>query len=110
MKSYKRKKFIKDKRVQMANDDKGGAVKKKPRVPTPLKREKQDAKKNFANRVKKSRIHTARVAHQKATVPEEKSSLLKVLYSLIDKAAKSGVFKRNKANRLKSRLANKTAK
>jgi small subunit ribosomal protein S20 len=92
----------------MANENKGGEVKKKPRVPTPLKREKQDAKKNFANRVRKSRIHTARIAHQKAGSPEEKTTLLKVLFSLIDKAAKTGVFKRNKADRLKSRLANKS--
>jgi small subunit ribosomal protein S20 len=91
----------------MANEEKGGEVKKRPRVPTPAKRHKQDAKKNLANRIRKSRIHTARVAHQKATAPEEKASILKLLYSLIDKAAKTGVFKRNKANRLKSRLANK---
>ena len=77
-------------------------VKKKTKTPTALKRHKQDLKKNFNNRVWKSRILTARTAFAEAKA-EEKPTLLKALHSLLDKAAKNGVFKKNKVSRLKSR-------
>lgn len=88
----------------MAKDQKEEA-KKKSKLPTPLKRRKQDDKKQFNNRVLKSRIHTARVAFEKSQNEEEKKANLNFLNSLIDKASKCGVFKPNKSSRLKSRLA-----
>lgn len=85
-------------------DDKPEEKKKRPRVPTALKRKKQDLKKAARNKIVKSKIHTARVKFEKESETESKKTLLKSLHSLIDKAAKKGVFKRNKADRLKSRL------
>jgi small subunit ribosomal protein S20 len=81
--------------------------KKAVKVPTPLKRHKQDAKKNLANRIWKSKIHTARSNFALAKDETEKKSLLNNLYCLLDKAAKNGLFKKNKVSRLKSRLAAK---
>ncbi len=78
---------------------------KKIKLATAVKRNKQDAKKRIRNRATKSRIHTARIALKKAADDsEEKSEHLSSLHSLIDKAVKKGLFKKNKANRLKSRL------
>lgn len=85
-------------------DDKADAKKKKPKLPTALKRRKQDEKKALRNKVVKSKIHTARVKFDKETAEDNKKTLLKTLFSLIDKAVKKGVYKRNKADRLKSRL------
>lgn len=81
--------------------------KKAVKVPTALKRHKQDIKKNLTNRMWKSRIHTARSAFAETTNETEKKSLLNSLYSLLDKAAKNGIFKKNKVSRLKSRLSAK---
>ncbi len=85
-------------------DAKSGEKKKKVKLPTPLKRRKQDIKKALNNKIVKSKIHTARNKFAGQTDNEGKKTLLSTLFSLIDKAAKKGVFKKNKANRLKSRL------
>ena len=85
-------------------DEKTSEKKKKTKLPTPLKRRKQDIKKALNNKVVKSKIHTARNKFTSQTDSEGKKVLLSTLFSLIDKAAKKGVFKKNKANRLKSRL------
>ncbi len=77
---------------------------KKVRVPTALKRCKQDAKKYLINRIQQSRIRTARAAFGKLTDEAEKTKMAATLYSLIDKAEKGGLYKKNKAARLKSRL------
>lgn len=77
--------------------------KKKKRLPTALKRRKQDDKKHLRNKVFKSKIHTARVRFEKEQDPETKSGLLSSIFSLVDKAVKRGIFKRNKADRIKSR-------
>ena len=81
--------------------------KKAVKVPTALKRHTQDLKKNLTNRVWKSRIHTTRTAFAEATDETTKKTLLNTLYGLLDKAAKVGLFKKNKVSRLKSRLAAK---
>jgi small subunit ribosomal protein S20 len=81
--------------------------KKAVKAPTPLKRHKQDQKKNLQNRMWKSKIHSARQAFAAATDEEAKKGLLSSLYSLLDKAGKNGLFKMNKIARLKSRLAAK---
>jgi small subunit ribosomal protein S20 len=81
--------------------------KKKVKAPTALKRHKQDIKKNLSNRIRKSQIHTARTAFAEAKDETVKKTLLNTLYGLLDKAAKNGVFKKNKVSRLKSRLAAK---
>lgn len=83
-------------------------TKKKAKIATPIKRHKQDVKKQARNKNFKSRVHTARVAFSKAT-GEEKEGMLKELHSLIDKAQKRGLFKANKSARLKSRVAAKVS-
>ena len=88
-------------------DDKNEDGKKKTKLATALKRHKQDLIKHFRNRVVKSRIQTAKVSFEKATSEDEKKSAKNVLNSLIDKACKKGIYKKNKAARLKSRLAAK---
>lgn len=80
------------------------AQKKKAKIATPVKRHKQDIKKQTVNKQFKSRIHTTRVAFSKAT-GAEKEEMLKTLHGLIDKAQKRGLFKPNKSARLKSRLS-----
>ena len=81
--------------------------KKAGRIPTALKRHKQDLKKNLTNRSWKSRILTARNAFAAAKDETEKKELRNTLNSLLDKAAKIGLFKKNKVSRLKSRAAAK---
>ncbi len=81
--------------------------KKAVKVPTPLKRHTQDLKKNLTNRIWKSRISTTRAAFAEAKDEASKKTLLNTLYGLLDKAAKVGLFKKNKVSRLKSRLASK---
>ncbi len=75
--------------------------------PTALKRRKQDDKKHLRNRTWKRRIQTARAQFEKETAGEEKTSLLQTLYSLLDKAVKNSIIKKNKASRLKSRFSKK---
>ncbi len=81
--------------------------KKAVKTPTPLKRHTQDLKKNLTNRVWKSRISTTRAAFAEAKDETSKKTLLNTLYGLLDKAAKIGLFKKNKVSRLKSRLSAK---
>lgn len=90
----------------MADEKKEGEA-KKVKLPTPLKRRKQDDKRQLRNRARKSHIQTARVAFAKADTAEAKKAKLSTLYRLLDKAVKKGVMKENKASRLKSRMAAK---
>lgn len=87
----------------MANADKKA---KKVKAPTAHKRWKQDIKKNARNSSAKARMRTTRVAFAKAN-GQGRVDLLDGLYSLMDRAAKSGLFHPNKVARLKSRAAKK---
>ena len=89
-------------------DDKKEEGKKLPnKKPTALKRHVQDEKKHLRNRTWKRRIQTARAQFDKEQAGETKTSLLNTLYSLLDKAVKNSVIKKNKALRLKSRFSKK---
>ena len=82
--------------------------------PTALKRDLQNAKRRLSNRVFKSRIRTVvrsfEETLEKGDAEKAKASLHEA-YSLLDKAAKKGIYKKNKSNRTKSRLtARLTAK
>jgi len=82
--------------------------KAKAKRPTPLKRNLQDAKKRLRNRAMNSRVKTAMFTFQQAVEgnkAEEIKSQLSAAHSLIDKALKIGLYKKNKAQRLKSQLA-----
>ena len=91
----------------MAKEEKKAAQKKK--APTALKRIKQDKKKNLRNRSFKSKVKTALRASETAisSKSDTASSALNLVYSLMDKGVKLGVFKKNKAARTKQRMASK---
>jgi len=81
---------------------------KKRKCPTPIKRIKQNKKHNLHNRSFKSRVKTA-VQNFKAALyskdMERAHSLLRVIYSLMDKGVKNGVYKKNKGARTKAQMA-----
>jgi small subunit ribosomal protein S20 len=83
---------------------------KKTKRPTAQKRDLQAIKRNFRNKVHKSRVHTCIRSIQEgldAGKIEECKEQLNHLYQLMDKGVKSGVFKKNKASRVKSRVTAK---
>ncbi len=82
--------------------------KKRPKAPTAAKRHKQDVKKTLRNRMMKSKIKTARSSFAALASGESKTEAKNALYSELDKAVKKGLFTKNKAARLKSRLAKST--
>lgn len=91
-------------------EEKKEAPKKSTRRPQALKRDIQGARKNQVNRAFKSRTQTTlRSLHAALTggQPEAAKENLKALYSLMDKGVKKGIFKPNKTQRVKSRLAKK---
>ena len=78
-----------------------------PNTKSAAKRLKSDAKKRFANRVRKSRIKTFKtrlLASVDAGNKEEAVQLLGAVFSELDKAANHGVIHPNNANRTKQRL------
>jgi small subunit ribosomal protein S20 len=87
--------------------------KKKSRVPQAKKRDLQNEKRRFANRVFKSQVRTAIRKFEEAVSGKDKSQInesLSAVYGLMDKGVKHGIFKINKASRTKSRLAARAAK
>ncbi len=92
---------------------KAGDKKKKTKRPTALKRDIQNKKKRLMNKMRRSQIRTAIRKLDEAVKSSEKEmtkeSLSKV-YSLVDKAVKTGLIKQNKADRTKARLTAKAAK
>ncbi len=74
---------------------------------------KKSLKKQKINREKKETLKTAKKEFLKlieANQIEEAKKILPRLYKLLDKAAKTNLIKKNKAKRLKSRLAKKVTK
>lgn len=83
---------------------------KKVKRPTAEKRVLQSEKKRLINRAYRSKVHTGIRGFEdalKTKNPEEITKNLSVVYSLMDKAVKKGIFSQNKANRSKARLAAK---
>lgn len=81
---------------------------KKVKRPTALKRDLQNEKKRLSNKIYKSRARTAIRSFEEAVVKgdgEQAQVKLSVVYGLLDKCVKIGVYKLNKASRTKSRLA-----
>lgn len=71
---------------------------------------RQAEKRTAQNRLHKSRVRTARtklneVATKEPTKTSLLSSCLSTVFKYIDKAVKTGVFKKGKGDRLKSRAA-----
>jgi small subunit ribosomal protein S20 len=101
------KKRVKGK-VDMAEQKKeNGEKKAKLKKPTALKRDLQSKKRNLNNHSFKAKVNSAvRSLHE--TISRKDTAALKTklsgVYSLMDKGVKKGVFKMNKASRVKSRL------
>lgn len=90
----------------MAEEGKKGPAKKK--VPTALKRIKQDEKRNLRNRSFKSKVRSAIRSFETALSAKDKEKMqtaLNSVYSLMDRGVKQGVYKKNKAARTKHRMA-----
>jgi small subunit ribosomal protein S20 len=86
------------------------AEEKKPksRRPQAQKRDLQSEKRRLQNRAEKSRVKTAIRALDDSRLKKDEAlitSCLNNVYSLLDKSVKKGVFKQNKADRTKSRIA-----
>ncbi len=89
----------------MADQKKEKAAKQ--RRPSAKKRDIQGAKRNLRNKSFKSKVTTA-LREFKSSVTagsaQESTQKLNEVYSLMDKGVKIGVYKINKASRVKSRL------
>lgn len=89
----------------MAEEEKKG----KQRRPQAKKRDIQSAKRRQRNRAFKSKTSSAMRSFQALVTSKEGSAKdqLKAIYSLMDKGVKTGIFKQNKANRIKSKFSRK---
>lgn len=86
---------------------KEAAKKKKEKIPTPLKRDRQSLERRQRNRSFKSAARTTiraledLIAKGDAATVKEK---LSEVFSVLDKGVKKGIYKANTANRTKARL------
>ena len=90
----------------MADDKKVSKSKR----PTAKKRDIQSAKRRLRNRSFKSKVKTAIRSFEKDVTEKNDESAkarLGVIYSLLDKGVKLGIYKLNKASRDKSRFSNR---
>lgn len=92
----------------MADDKKTNG--KRAKKPTAQKRDEQSLRRNLRNRSFKSKVNTAVRGFEDLVTKKDSANIkaqLSSVYSLMDKGVKKGVFKANKANRVKSRLTAK---
>lgn len=85
---------------------------KKQRRPSAKKRDIQASKRRIRNRTYKSKVRSAIRQYEEALKNGEKEQVkekLSAAYSIIDKCVKEGVFKPNKGDRTKARIAVRTA-
>lgn len=86
---------------------------KKQRKPSALKRDLQGAERNLRNRSFKSKVSTALRALKESVAQKDlagSKEKLNNVFSLMDKGVKKGVYKLNKASRVKARLTASTPK
>ncbi len=91
----------------MADEKKAADGKKKSGKPSALKRDEQSLKRNLRNRSFKAKVSTALRAFQESVTQKDSSAAktkLNGIYSLMDKGVKKGIYKLNRAKRVKSRL------
>lgn len=84
-------------------------AKKKTKRPTALKRNMQAIERNKRNRSFKARVATSLRSFKEVLSKNDtatRQAHLNEVYSLLDKGVKKGVFKLNKARRLKEQMAN----
>jgi len=87
--------------------------KKKTKRPTAIKRDLQSEKKRLLNKSFKNKVRSAVRDFESALTSKENTSIqtaLNAMYALMDKGVKHGIYKPNKANRTKARLAAKAAR
>lgn len=92
--------------------DKSKDPKKKVKRPTAQKRDLQNEKRRLQNKAFRSRVRTAVRNYEESIKKGDESSskeALSLVYSLMDKGAKKGIFKSNTCNRTKSRLSHRVA-
>ena len=91
----------------MAEEEKKG----KQRRPQAKKRDIQNERRRLQNRAFKSKTGSAIRTMRAAIASKDASSKeqLNALYSIMDKGVKTGIFKLNKANRIKSKLSRQLA-
>ncbi len=85
---------------------------KKVKVPTALKRDLQNERKRIRNRSFKANVRTVIRGLEEAIKTADAAATKEHLnnaYSALDKAAKRGVYSKNKANRSKARLTARVA-
>ncbi len=88
----------------MAEEEK----KTRERRPQAKKRDIQNEKRRLQNRAFRSKANTAiRALNEAISSKANPQERLSAIYSVMDKGVKTGIFKQNKANRVKARLAKK---
>ncbi len=92
----------------MANEKKGNGKEKKARRPSALKRDEQSVRRNAKNRSYKAKVSTAIRSFQESMSKKDAIAAkgkLNDIFSLVDKGVKTGIYKQNKAARVKSGLS-----
>lgn len=82
--------------------------KAKPKRPSAKKRDIQNEKRRLRNRAFKSQVKTMVRAFEKDLTEKKEDDAkarLNTLYSLLDKGVKRGIYKLNKASRLKGKFS-----
>lgn len=85
--------------------------KKKTKRPTAEKREIRNSKRRLINKSFKSQVRNAMRSFETALKANDKDQIQQTLnsvYSMMDKGVKRGIYKHNKAARLKARACQKT--
>lgn len=88
----------------MAEEKKGKEKAGKQRRPSALKRDIQSEKRRIRNKSFKAKVHTTLRDFQNSLSAGNAKEKLDEVFSLMDKGVKIGVFKINKASRVKSRM------
>lgn len=89
----------------MAKDEK-----KKTKRPTAQKRDIRNSKQRLINKVFKSQVRTTMRSFEEALKGNDKEKIqqsLSSVYSMMDKGVKRGIYKHNKAARVKARTTQK---
>lgn len=89
----------------MANEEK-----KKTKRPTALKRDLRNEKHRLINKSFKTNVRSTMRSYEEALKTKDNEKIqtaLKTVYSVVDKGVKRGVYKTNKAARIKSRITQK---
>lgn len=80
--------------------------KKKTKRPTALKRDIRNNKRRLINKSFKSQVRTSMRTFEESLKSKDKEKIqlaLNSVYSMVDKGVKRGIYKRNKAARIKAR-------